>query len=52
MDKWMMDSKYYIPWDRYVEMHPELDERNLEAMKDRYEKSMDKMFSQVMTFLF
>lgn len=52
MDEWMITSKYYIPWERYIAMHPEYDDKNAEAMKDRYEEYQNKMFAQVMAFLF
>ena len=52
MDEWMKTSKYYIPWERYIAMHPEYDDKNAEAMKDRYEEYQNKMFAQVKAFLF
>ncbi len=52
MDNWMKTSKYYVTWDEYVAAHPEIDEKNLEAMKDRFVAYQDKMFRAVMAFLF
>ena len=32
--KWQRESKYYITWDEFVEMHPDLDEHNQTAAKE------------------
>ncbi len=52
MENWMKKSKYYVPWEEYEKKHPQIDEKNKAAMRDRYEAYQNKMFDFVMTLLF
>ncbi|MFZ7132513.1 MAG: hypothetical protein ACOWWR_09180 [Eubacteriales bacterium] len=49
---WKEDSKYYIAWEEYVALHPEIDEVNQVAMQPRYEEYQEKMFHLVMSHFF
>ena len=49
---WKRNSKYYITWDEYLESHPDIDEKNAEAMRPRFEAYQEYMFNMVLTFLF
>ncbi|HHX74409.1 MAG TPA: hypothetical protein GX699_05845 [Firmicutes bacterium] len=49
---WIEKSKYYLTWEKYLAMNPDIDERNQTAMKSRFEEYQDKMFNLIMSFLF
>lgn len=49
---WKEKSKYYMTWSEYIALHPEIDETNQAAMRNRFEVYQDKMFNIVMTYLF
>ena len=42
--EWQKESKYYVTWDEFIEMHPDLDERNRMAAKDRFEQYQEQIF--------
>lgn len=50
--KWQRESKYYITWDEFVEMHPDPDEHNQTAAKDRFEQYQEQIFRLIMSYLF
>jgi len=46
-----MNTEYYKTWEQYLEEHPEIDEKQAEAMAPKMQGYEDMLFSFIMFLL-